>query len=213
MSSGKKYKVLALEIEELGSALEEFLRMHFNLTILSSDRLLTALRTTKVDAVIVAGSSASHLGRLIKDTDLFLPLMIASPWADLPPLPQTVYLPDASSPSEFLQLRKLIRSKPQQYQDESYLRIGVIQLNLQRQGLVVERQEVSLTPMEFRVLREFMLKPNVLLRNEDIERAIWGEPLDGSRVLYVNVSSLRRKIGPHARAIRTIRNCGYFYRC
>jgi DNA-binding response OmpR family regulator len=78
----------------------------------------------------------------------------------------------------------------------------------------VEDTEVSLTPLEFRLLTAFVHHPNAVLSHEQLLALAWGGEDAASRdQVKLYVGYLRRKLGkPGAAAIETVRGFGYRYR-
>jgi DNA-binding response OmpR family regulator len=99
---------------------------------------------------------------------------------------------------------------PQRYADD-FLEIDFPQRSVRAGG-----QEVSLTPLEFRLLNAFVRHPNQLLSHEQLLELAWGGPEAGGRdQVKLYVGYLRRKLGapPGAESpIETMRGFGYRYR-
>jgi len=91
---------------------------------------------------------------------------------------------------------------------------GLIALDERQRSAAVAGREVSLTPLEYRLLRAFVGRPEEVLAHEELLELVWGTTrgVSHSQVrLYVNY--LRRKLGePAAAAIETVRGFGYRYR-
>lgn len=76
--------------------------------------------------------------------------------------------------------------------------------------LVVEGKRVSLTPLEFGVLRCLGAQAGKAVSRAHLLEQVWGYDFEGeTNVVNVVVSSLRQKCGPHAPMIETIRGVGY----
>ncbi len=75
------------------------------------------------------------------------------------------------------------------------------------------RREVSLTSLEFRVLREFLIHPQQVLSKDVLLDRVWGYDFDVN-VVEVYVKQLRQKLeaGGEPRLIHTIRGTGYVLR-
>jgi len=73
--------------------------------------------------------------------------------------------------------------------------------------------ELDLTNKEFELLRMLMMRPGVLVRRDEVVRAIWNVSLgESGKTLDVHVSSLRKKLGDsarHPRYIETVRSVGF----
>jgi len=80
----------------------------------------------------------------------------------------------------------------------------------------VQGRDVSLTPLEFKLLAAFVQNPNQVLARDQLLDLVWGDPygVSGDQVkLYVGY--LRRKLVPDApdsAPIETVRGFGYRYR-
>jgi DNA-binding response OmpR family regulator len=76
--------------------------------------------------------------------------------------------------------------------------------------------EVSLTPLEFRLLSAFTQNPNQVLSRDQLLELVWGDPygVSGDQVkLYVGY--LRKKLSPDSpeeTPVETVRGFGYRYR-
>jgi DNA-binding response OmpR family regulator len=77
----------------------------------------------------------------------------------------------------------------------------------------VAGEETALTPLEFRLLSAFVRHPNQVLSHEQLLELVWGSSLTTSRdQVKLYVGYLRRKLGPAAEAVETVRGFGYRYR-
>jgi hypothetical protein len=79
-----------------------------------------------------------------------------------------------------------------------------------RRELRLDGARVDLTQLEFDVLRYLQEREGRPVRREALLRDVWGyDWTGGSNVVEVAVSSLRKKLGGHAHALRTVRGVGY----
>jgi two-component system, OmpR family, KDP operon response regulator KdpE len=80
---------------------------------------------------------------------------------------------------------------------EPVLRIGELELDLEKRELRADGQPVHLTPHQFELLRLLARNEGKLLTHRMILQEVWG-PAYGheSNLLHVHVSQLRRKIEP-----------------
>ena len=77
------------------------------------------------------------------------------------------------------------------------LEIGELVVDLDKKAVSFARAPVSLTPIEFRLLRLFAQNEGKLLTHTTILREVWGPAYDEeSHYLHVYVSQLRRKLEP-----------------
>jgi DNA-binding response OmpR family regulator len=91
----------------------------------------------------------------------------------------------------------------------------VIEIDYAQRRVRLRGQEVSLTPLEFKLLSAFVRHPNQVLSREQLLDLVWGDPygVSGDQVkLYVGY--LRKKLSPddpESVPIETVRGFGYRY--
>src|SRR5439155_18555595 len=79
------------------------------------------------------------------------------------------------------------------------LEVGELRIDLERRTVTMAGKPVSLTPIEYDLLRLFARNEGKLLTHPTILREIWGPAYgEESNYLHVYVSQLRRKIEPDA---------------
>ncbi len=87
-----------------------------------------------------------------------------------------------------------------------------IRFDIAGKCLVIEDGEVTLTPIEFGIMKMLTAhSPNVVSR-DDLLSAVWQQPYEGSNRVDVAISALRRKLGPWSRSIETVTGHGYRFR-
>jgi DNA-binding response OmpR family regulator len=102
------------------------------------------------------------------------------------------------------------REAPSTYAD------GFLSIDFGQHAVAVGDREVSLTPLEFRLLAAFVRHPRQVLSREQLLELVWGDAygVAGDQVkLYVGY--LRRKLDPEQPErvpIETVRGFGYRYR-
>jgi DNA-binding response OmpR family regulator len=108
----------------------------------------------------------------------------------------------------------LRRSGPRDVDQKAYADERV-EIDFTQRTVEVDGRSVKLTPLEFKLLSEFVRHPNQVLSREQLLELVWDDPYDvsGDQVkLYV--SYLRRKLDPEAPErvpIETVRGFGYRY--
>ena len=75
--------------------------------------------------------------------------------------------------------------------------------------LVVDGSRVDLTRLEFDVLDYLLQREGTAVERSLLLRDVWGSTYVGSNVVEVVIRSLRKKLGPRASAIETVRGIGY----
>jgi DNA-binding response OmpR family regulator len=100
---------------------------------------------------------------------------------------------------------------PERYDD------GRIAVDFVRRLAAVEGRELSLTPLEFKLLGAFVRHPDVILSHEELLELVWRRPESVSTdQVRLYVAYLRRKLeaagNGAAPAIETVRGFGYRFR-
>lgn len=90
---------------------------------------------------------------------------------------------------------------------------GDLAIQLSTRSVFVAAQRISLSPLEFELLRTLALHPGRIWSRSDLLQAVWGEDYFGvDRTVDVRVATIRRKLGERpdgGQYIETIRNHGY----
>lgn len=83
-------------------------------------------------------------------------------------------------------------------------------LDLEARELVLEKGRVSLTPLEFGVMRHLLERRDKAVSRSELLRDVWGTRYEGgSNVVDAVVRGLRRKLGKQTTSIETITGVGY----
>ncbi|NMW87506.1 winged helix-turn-helix domain-containing protein [Mobiluncus curtisii] len=107
-------------------------------------------------------------------------------------------------------LRRVARPADSTVGNEEILTIGSIDLNLPRHTVAVAGREVKLTLKEYQLLEELMSQPGILFSRNRLLDSIWGYSFHGgTRTVDVHIRTLRKKLGPAAKHIETVRGVGY----
>lgn len=78
---------------------------------------------------------------------------------------------------------------------QNHLAIGGIVLNDENKTVTVDGEPVSLTPIEYSILRLFMQNPDKVYSSKQIYETVWNEPaLGGESAVAVHIRHLREKI-------------------
>jgi DNA-binding response OmpR family regulator len=87
-----------------------------------------------------------------------------------------------------------------------------VTIDFGRRTVVVAGKDVSLTPLEFRLLATFVEHPTQVLSRNQLLELVWGDTAAVSPdQVKLYVGYLRRKLGDNA-PIETVRGFGYRYR-
>jgi DNA-binding response OmpR family regulator len=91
---------------------------------------------------------------------------------------------------------------------------GFVTIDYAQRAVFAGDDQVSLTPLEFRLLTAFVQNPNQVLSHEQLLELVWGDERAAERdQVKLYVGYLRRKLGTSDEGpIETVRGFGYRYR-
>ena len=124
------------------------------------------------------------------------------------------YITKPFSPREVVARVKAVlrRTTPQQDQRQ-VIRNGDLTIDLSGHEVTYRGQRVALTATEFRILEFLAARPGrVFSRDEIIDAALGNETAVFDRTVDVHITAIRKKLGPGADQIETVRGFGYKFR-
>jgi DNA-binding response OmpR family regulator len=108
-----------------------------------------------------------------------------------------------------------LRRLPAETQEKSYADDNVT-IDFAQRSVHVRDEQISLTPLEFKLLTTFVRNPNQVLSHDQLLQLVWGDARGGAREqVKLYVGYLRRKLGerPDGESpIETVRGFGYRYK-
>ena len=87
-----------------------------------------------------------------------------------------------------------------------------VRLDRGNRELVVEGRRLPLTPLEHGLLSYLEDRRDRVVTRDEALRDVWEQPFGGSNVVDAVVRSLRKKLGPFASRIETVKGHGYRFR-
>jgi DNA-binding response OmpR family regulator len=104
---------------------------------------------------------------------------------------------------------QLRRNKESKQTTDTYT-FGVVEVNTIKCTVKIENQNVSLTHTEYQILTQLITNPGIVFSREKlIHKVLGGEVHVTNRTIDTHIAGLRKKIGPAANYIETIRGIGY----
>jgi DNA-binding response OmpR family regulator len=92
----------------------------------------------------------------------------------------------------------------------SVLRSGPIAFDQVSRTLTVGDNPVTMTATELRLIEYLLLRTDRVVPRDELAQHVWGKLRpEGTNVIDVYISYIRKKLGPEARRIRTVRGLGY----
>lgn len=104
----------------------------------------------------------------------------------------------------------LRRSGRRSSEEKRLLRIGTLELDLDRHTVEADGERVQLTFKEFEMLRLFMQNAGRVFTRDQLLSTVWGVDFTGeTRTVDVHIGTLRDKLGSCGDYIETVRGVGY----
>ncbi len=123
------------------------------------------------------------------------------------------YICKPFSPREVVARVKAVLRRVQSNHPERKLRAGPIVLDEETRQILVNDQEVSLTPSEFGLLKVLMSRPNRVFSRSELVESVQGYDFEGyERTIDSHIKNLRKKITsvlPGTDLISTVYAVGY----
>jgi len=111
-------------------------------------------------------------------------------------------------------IQSLLRSVRSNGSTSAPIEIGAVSIDLRSRTVMKGPEEISLTPLEFRLLRELATNKGRPCKRKDLLKIVWGEDFTNcSHYLRLYVGYLRRKLEDNPRRPRMLlTEWGYGYR-
>ena len=105
--------------------------------------------------------------------------------------------------------RRTERPDPAQAEGSRVQQIGVLQIDRRARRVIVDTDELALTPKEFDLLARLADDAGVVVRRDQLIEEVWDEHWWGpTKTLDVHIASLRKKLGDPTWIV-TVRSVGY----
>lgn len=228
---GEDYSRLVLIVEDsdsIRSAVSEYLRGCGYSVLEAADGIegLEKGLSSDVDVivldVVLPGLDGFKLCHMLRERGLSTPIIMLTERTSLEDkvagfsLGADDYLPKPFSPLELeLRLRALIRrSSPQPLKEEGgVIKRGDIEIDIDRRLVKKSGKDVTLTPIEFLVLKTLASSPGRVYSREDLLFLIWDTGYDGyKRNVDPHITRIRGKIEQNPKSpkyILTVWGSGY----
>lgn len=112
-------------------------------------------------------------------------------------------------PFEMLELIARINVVLRRIERDEIIRIGNVEVDLKKRGVMSQGKEIVLTPQEFSLLEVLIINKNIALSRDKLLELAWGYDYMGdTKTVDVHIQKLRKKMGLE-NEIRTITKLGY----
>lgn len=107
-------------------------------------------------------------------------------------------------------VRAVIRRAGDEQSPQTELAVGDLRMDVARHRVFANGRDVTLTHMEFELLRYLLINRGIALTRERLLDAVWGVDYPGdTRTVDVHMRTLRVKLGEASRCLQTVRGVGY----
>ena len=149
--------------------------------------------------VVMPGIDGVRLCQLLREQDVKSPIIMLTEKQTLEDKKSGFgagaddFLSKPFSPEELeLRINALLRRVSGELKDRRTIRRGDLEIDLERYVVKVDGKEVSLTPLEFNILKLLAGSPGLVYSRQDILNRIWDTAYDG----------YKRNIDPHVNRLR-----------
>jgi two-component system phosphate regulon response regulator PhoB len=113
-----------------------------------------------------------------------------------------------------LRIRAQLRRRSQRTESEpSLIKFGRLEIDRDAHRAWVDKSEVSLTALEFRLLHQFLARRGRVQTRDALLSDVWGIDADvTTRTVDTHVKRLREKLGDAGAYIETLRGVGYRFK-
>lgn len=107
------------------------------------------------------------------------------------------YLTKPFSTGELMARMRVALRRMSNTPDEPVLQVDNLKMDVSRRIVMVDDEQISLTPTEYEILRLLLQNAGKVLTHRQLLRQVWGTAYESEmHILRVNISNLRRKIEP-----------------
>ncbi len=118
------------------------------------------------------------------------------------------YVTKPFSPKELVARIKAILKRTKG--EETVYKFGDLIIDDRAHSVLIDKEEIYLTPKEYDLLKFFVNNKNIALSREQLLTNVWGYDFYGDdRTIDTHVKTLRRNLGSYGKYIKTVRGIGY----
>ena len=118
------------------------------------------------------------------------------------------YVTKPFSPKELVARIKAILKRTNN-EEEKYV-FDTLVIDDKAHVVLIDNEEVNLTPKEYELLKYFIKNINIALTREQLLAAVWGYDFYGDdRTIDTHIKTLRKNLGKYSNLIKTVRGMGY----
>lgn len=117
-----------------------------------------------------------------------------------------------TKPFGIMELISRVKAVLRRYQrvDSAVLRFGSLMLDDDQHLVTVDGAPCELTFKEYELLKCLLVNRRIVMTREKLMDRVWGMDYEGeTRTVDMHIKTLRKKLGPGGKLIKTVRNVGY----
>ncbi|MCK5897837.1 MAG: phosphate regulon transcriptional regulator PhoB [Methylococcales bacterium] len=122
------------------------------------------------------------------------------------------YVTKPFSPRELIARIKAVIRRSHYFSSEGVLTTQTLSMDIEQHRLMINHQQVELSPMEFKLLQFFMSHPNKVYSRTQLLDQVWGRNIYiEERTVDVHIRRLRKILDKHEQKhlVQTVRGFGY----
>lgn len=89
---------------------------------------------------------------------------------------------------------RYLKLQAEKQENERVIRLGGLELQIDRKQLYVNGEQVKVTPLEFKILHLLMSHPGRVFSSDEIYESVWKENAINSETVMVHIRNIREKI-------------------
>lgn len=111
-----------------------------------------------------------------------------------------------------LRIQACLRRSGSYLVSEQVIDYDNIHVNLRTHEVFIGQNKIDLTNTEYKIFLELIMRKGEVLNRERLVSKVLSVNNSSLRTLDVHINSLRKKLGDHAKNIKTVRGRGYLFR-
>lgn len=184
----------------------------------AEDAVLSRTFDVVVLDVMLPDGSGIDLCRRLRSAQRYVPILLLTARGDVRDRVAGLeagaddYLIKPFAVSELMARVKALGRRGPVFRDEA-VAIGSVVIDFEARSVSMNGREVPLTAKELAIVEVLAWRKRSVVSREQLIEAVWGEASDSAAAsLEVLIARIRRKLGPNAALLKTVRGVGYTFR-
>jgi DNA-binding response OmpR family regulator len=184
----------------------------------AEDAVLSRTFDVVVLDVMLPDGSGIDLCRRLRSAKRYVPILLLTARGDVRDRVAGLeagaddYLIKPFAISELMARVKALGRRGPVFRDEA-VAIGAVVIDFEARRVSMNGHEVPLTAKELAIVEVLAWRKRSVVSREQLIESVWGEVSDSAAAsLEVLIARIRRKLGPNAAVLKTVRGVGYTFR-